>query len=148
MKVKESLKTYELRKVNSDFKAYKLSNAESAEQFCRQFFGEDIEIFESFFVGLLDIRLHTVGWVKLSQGGTAGTVVDMKLLAKYAVGSLSHAVILCHNHPSGNLNPSQADKTLTSRAIKALDLLDIKIVDHIILTKESSFSFAENGILY
>jgi DNA repair protein RadC len=138
---------YELRKVQSDFPCIKVSTTMDSANFIRRFYGDDIEIFESFFILLLNRANMTVGYAKISQGGTAGTVVDLKIIAKYAVDSLAHSVIMAHNHPSGNIYPSPQDISLTEKANKALDLLDIDVVDHIILTKESYYSFAENGKL-
>ena len=89
----------------------------------------------------------TTGFAKISQGGTAGTVVDIKIIAKYAVDSLSPKVIICHNHPSGNKQPSDADLNTTRRIKDALLLLDIKLIDHIIITENDFYSFADNGNL-
>ena len=89
----------------------------------------------------------TTGFAKISQGGTAGTVVDIKIIAKYAVDSLSTSVIICHNHPSGNKQPSDADLNITRKIKDALLLLDIKLIDHIIITENDFFSFADNGNL-
>ena len=96
---------------------------------------------------LLNRANNTTGFAKISQGGTAGTVVDIKIIAKYAVDSLSSSVIICHNHPSGNKQPSDADLNITRKIKDALLLLDIKLVDHIIITENDFFSFADNGNL-
>lgn len=102
------------------------------------------------FLLLLNNSNNTLGYVKISQGGITGTVVDIRIIAKYAIESLATAVILCHNHPSGNLKPSEADKILTTKVYKGLELLDIKVLDHIILVPDSEeyFSFADEGLMY
>jgi DNA repair protein RadC len=122
------------------------SSAQSAD-YLRQFWGDDMEIFESFFLLLLSQSNQTIGYVKISQGGVAGTVVDVSIVAKYAIETLSRAVVLCHNHPSGNTNPSEADIELTAKIKSGLKLFDIQVVDHVILTADSYYSFADNGIL-
>jgi len=95
----------------------------------------------------LDRANNTAGFAKISQGGTAGTVVDIKIIAKYAVESLSSSVIICHNHPSGNITPSEADINITKKIKDALLLFDIKLTDHIILSENNYYSFADNGDL-
>jgi DNA repair protein RadC len=143
----ETTPLFELKKVQTEFPSVKISSSEDSEKFIRQFYGDDLEIFESFFILLLNRANKTVGYAKISQGGITGTVVDVKLIAKYCVESLASSVILAHNHPSGNLTPSDADKKMTERTVKALELLDVKVLDHIILTQDESFSFADNFIL-
>lgn len=149
MKTYEStIKNFSLKKEKTDFPKVKITTSGTAADFLRQFYGDDMEIFESFFLLLLNRQNITEGYVKISQGGTAGTVVDIKLIAKYAIESLANAVILCHNHPSGTLSPSNADKEITHKIVKGLKLLDIQVLDHVILTSEGFYSFADEGLLY
>jgi DNA repair protein RadC len=129
------------------FEAVKIANSRMSADFIRQFYLDDLEIFESFFIVLLNRQNMTIGWAKISQGGVAGTVVDPIVVAKYAVDTLSSSVILAHNHPSGNLNPSQADKDLTKRITKGLELFGIRVLDHIILTKDSYLSMQDEGLM-
>ena len=129
------------------FEVVKIVNSQSCAEFARQFYTDDIEIFESFFLALLDRQNQTIGWAKISQGGVAGTVVDPIIVAKYAIDTLSSSVILVHNHPSGNLNPSLADKEITKKIKGTLELFNVQVLDHIILTKDSFYSFADNGLL-
>ena len=86
-------------------------------------------------------------YAKISQGGTSATVVDPKIIAKYAVDDLCSSVILVHNHPSGNKEPSQPDKDLTKKIKTGLRMFDIGVLDHIITTKDSYTSFADEEIL-
>lgn len=123
------------------------SSKESAD-FFRQFYKDDIEIYESFYLLLLNRSNMIDACIKISQGGIVGTVVDVKLIAKYALDSLSSAVILCHNHPSGKLQPSTADKKITNTVINALELFDIEVLDHIILTKNEYYSFRDEGLIF
>jgi len=107
--------------------------------------GAEIEVKEYFFVILLNQANQVVGYNKLSEGGISGTVADIRLCFALALKSLACAMILVHNHPSGGLKPSEADKQLTKKFCEAGELLDIKVLDHIILTQASYCSFADDG---
>ena len=136
-----------IKKNKSDFVSVKISTSKNAVDCMRQFFGDDLEIYESFFMLLLNRANKTVAYVKISQGGCVGTVVDTMLIAKYAIDSLAQSVILCHNHPSGNTEPSDADKHITDKIKQTLSLFECKVIDHIILTADSFYSFADEGLL-
>ena len=84
---------------------------------------------------------------KLSQGGTSETTFDMKILLKYAVNDLASGIVLCHNHPSGNLRPSQADDQLTRRVSQAVKMLDIRLFDHLIIAENRYYSYSDEGKL-
>ena len=146
-KYKSNCENLKIVATKSDFPKVKISQSRDAYEFIKNFYETDIEIYESFYLLLLNRANTTTGYVKISQGGTAGTVADVKIIAKYAVDSLSSAVILAHNHPSGNLKPSEADIQLTKKVREALRLFDIDVLDHIILTSENGYySFADEGI--
>lgn len=83
----------------------------------------------------------------VSRGGTASTLVDVKLVMKSAIDKLSSSLIFVHNHPSGNLNPSPADDKLTKQLQRAAELLDIRVLDHIIITSQGYYSYNDNGRL-
>ena len=85
--------------------------------------------------------------IKVSQGGTSATVVDVKLVMRSALQQLASAVILCHNHPSNNLNPSQADDRVTEKIKSAASLFDISVLDHIIVGEDGYFSYLDEGRL-
>jgi len=106
-----------------------------------------IELQEEFKCLLLDRDNKVLGIYSLSKGGTAGTVVDVKLLMVAALKSKAHAIILAHNHPSGNLKPSTQDRNLTKKIIDACKFLDITLLDHIILSNHSYYSFSDDGVL-
>lgn len=144
---KSKLDRISLVREKTEIPRVKIQSSRDAAEYCRNFFGSDIDLYESFFMILLNQANNTTGFVKISQGGIAATVVDVRILAKYAIESLSTSVILCHNHPSGNKTPSSADTAITNKAIKALDLFDIKVLDHIILTESDYLSFGDEGIL-
>jgi DNA repair protein RadC len=140
-------KKFDLKATDSEFTKVKITSSESAEKFIRQFYGDDLEIFESFFILLLNRANETIGYAKISQGGIVGTVVDKKILLKYVVESLASGIILAHNHPSGNTNPSQADLNITKDLQQLCNLVDSEVLDHVILTADSFYSFADNGKL-
>ena len=141
----KTISLYELKKVQTNFPKEKITSSDKASEFIKQFYNEDIEIFESSFILLLNNANNTIGYAKISQGGITDTVVDVRLIAKYAVESLCAGVILAHNHPSGNLKPSQADINITEKTKTALSLLDIDLLDHLILTSDSFYSLSDNG---
>ena len=120
-----------------------IKSSEEAEVYIRHFWKDDIQIFESFFILLLNRANQPIAWAKVSQGGVAGTVVDIKIICKYAIDVLASSVICAHNHPSGTLRPSDADHTLTKTLKKALDTLGIQLLDHLILTKTDYYSMAD-----
>ena len=141
------LNNISLVSTKSPFNSTKIKSAMDAVNCIRQFYGSDLGLFESFFLLLLNRANKTIGYVKISQGGVAGTVVDPKIVAKYAIDSLASSVILCHNHPSGECTPSQADQQITLKIVNGLKLFDIETLDHIILTEDSYLSFKDEGYM-
>lgn len=103
-----------------------------------------LESVENFYVILLRRNNTIIKREKISFGGTAGTVVDVKVIAQLALTYKANSVILCHNHPSGNVNPSQSDIQLTKKVKDGLQLLDITVLDHIIISNNKSYSLADN----
>jgi DNA repair protein RadC len=99
---------------------------------------------EEFWILLLARNRKVIARVKISEGGVAGTVVDTKIIFKHAIENLASYIVLCHNHPSGNLQPSTADIQITKNLKNAAILLDIDIVDHIIIGNNKYYSFADN----
>jgi len=103
---------------------------------------------ESFKIVLLNNSNKVKGIYQLSQGGITGTLVDIRILFAVILKSLSVGVILAHNHPSGKLKPSEADKQLTTKIKEASNFFDINILDHLIIVPNGAYySFADNGIL-
>jgi DNA repair protein RadC len=112
---------------------YELSNAK-------------IDLKEYFFIILLNRRNKVISYYKLSEGGISGTIADIRLAFSTALKCVSTAMILVHNHPSGQLKPSDADEKLTKQFIDAGKILDILILDHIIVTSNNGYySFADEG---
>lgn len=125
----------------------KIFSSWSAADIIRDAIGDNIEYKELFYVVLVNNSNHFLGISKISEGTQTGTLVDCKMIFQNALLAHANAIILAHNHPSGKLKPSQADKNLTNKVKKAGQYLDIKVLDHIIVTKDGYFSFADEGIL-
>lgn len=102
---------------------------------------------EEFWVLYLNQANRLLGKFQLSKGGISQTVVDLRLLFKRAIEWNATAIILAHNHPSGNLTPSASDKNVTQKIKKAAALLDIRLLDHIIIAAEKYLSFADKELL-
>lgn len=103
-----------------------------------------IQLQEEFKVLLLNRNNQVLGIYSLSKGGVSGTVVDSKLLFSVALKANASGIILSHNHPSGNIKPSEADKAITNKIKEASKLLDIELLDHLVITKDSYYSFADH----
>lgn len=109
---------------------------------------DTIGLYETFKVVLLNNSNKVKGICQLSSGGISGTMVDLRVLFATVLKSLSVAIIVVHNHPSGKLNPSESDKRLTEKIKKAAELLDVKLLDHLILVPSGEYySFADECIL-
>lgn len=102
---------------------------------------------EEFWILLLNRSNKIITKHRISQGGITGTVIDVRLIMKKSIDSLATSVILCHNHPSGNLKPSQADIEITNKMSEAGKILDIPVLDHVIVTDNAYFSFADESIM-
>ncbi len=102
---------------------------------------------EEFWVILLNRANKIIKCQRVSSGGVSGTVADPKIIFKIALDELSSSIILVHNHPSGNLKPSQADLSLTKKLKEAGKVLEIPVLDHIIFTDEKYFSFADENMM-
>jgi DNA repair protein RadC len=102
---------------------------------------------EEFWVLFLNNSNKILTKQQLSKGGFTGTLVDIRLIFKKALEVAATALILCHNHPSGKIKPSLSDKKLTKKIIDAGIVMDIKVLDHLIITEKLYFSFADEGII-
>lgn len=102
---------------------------------------------EEFWILFLNRSNKVISKMKLSQGGVSGTVTDVRMIMKHAVECLASGIIVCHNHPSGNLNPSESDSKITQKIKEAGNLMDIQLLDHLIISDKEYYSFADNGIL-
>lgn len=100
---------------------------------------------EQFWIILLNRSHEVIAKRKISEGGVSGTVVDAKVVFKIAVELLASSMILIHNHPSGNLQPSRADKILTDKLVQAGNVMNVNVLDHLIVSEKGYYSFADEG---
>jgi len=107
----------------------------------------DIDYVESFKLVMINRASRLIGVSKISVGSVGGTVADPKKIFQTALKANASAVILCHNHPSGNTKPSKSDHSLTAKCVEAGKFMDLPVMDHIIVTRYSYFSFADDGLL-
>lgn len=108
---------------------------------------DKMELLEQFKILLLNRANRVIGIYEVSSGGMSGTVADPKLIFSTALKTCASSIILSHNHPSGNLKPSQADIALTNKIKTAGNFLDIAVLDHVIMTSEGYYSFADEGLI-
>jgi DNA repair protein RadC len=147
LELKENAVEYKLNAVKHNFKKARITSPKDAADYARQFYLDDIVIYESSFILLLNQANETVGFAKISQGGVTGTVVDIKLILKYAIDNLASGIIFIHNHPTGNLRPSQNDIRTSNKLKSACELIDVKLIDSITISDEGYYSMADEGII-
>jgi DNA repair protein RadC len=102
---------------------------------------------EEFWILFLNRANKVQGRMKISQGGVSGTVTDVRIVMKKAIETLASGLVICHNHPSGNNSPSDADIRITQKIKEAGALMDIQLLDHLIICGKNYYSFADNGAL-
>lgn len=120
-------------------------DAYSVLRFCYD--DSKIDYVETFIVLLMNRANLVLGWCKISQGGISGTVVDKRIIFQAALMSNATGIIISHNHPSGNIKPSDADINITKEIKEAGKLMEIPLLDHIIVTSESFYSFADEELI-
>ncbi len=101
--------------------------------------------YEEFWALFLNRANMITDKIKISQGGISGTVTDVRIILKQALEKMASGIILCHNHPSGNLKPSESDEAITQKLKEAGKLMDINVLDHIIIGENGYYSFADDG---
>lgn len=123
-----------------------LSTPVSCEKYLRTLWDKDtIDLREEFVVVCLNASLEVLGWVKLHTGGLDHASVDSRLVFGVALQTASAAIVVAHNHPTGNLSPSDADRITTRRLRNGAEVLGIRFLDHVIVNRDGYFSFAEAG---
>ena len=126
----------------------KVSSSQEAYELFLQYWDDSISHIESMKVMLLNRASRVLGIANLSTGGTNGCLLDLKIVFQYAIKANASSIILAHNHPSGNLKPSEADISITRKVNDAANLLDIKLLDHLILSPEDKYySLSDEGDL-
>jgi DNA repair protein RadC len=106
-----------------------------------------IDYFEQFKILFLNHSFKVLGLYEMSSGGITGTIVDLRMIFSAALKANATNIMIAHNHPSGNTKPSEADKHMTAKIRQAGELLDIKLLDHLIITSETYYSFTDEGAL-
>jgi DNA repair protein RadC len=130
------------------FSTDKISSAKDAEQILRLIYDKDeIDLQEQSVVLYLNRANKVIGYYRHSKGGVSQTVMDTRLILAAAIKGLASGIILCHNHPSGSLLPSEADISITASISRAAKDMDIRLLDHIILTSDGYYSFEVQGML-
>ncbi|MEC4094990.1 JAB domain-containing protein [Myroides odoratimimus] len=136
---KSKVKASERPKIESSYSAFEIALKAWDEN--------KIELLEQFKVLMLSNNNKVLGVLEISSGGITGTVVDLRLIFAALLKAKATAFIIVHNHPSGKLNPSEADKQITAKIKQASQILDIALLDHLIITPESYYSFADKGVI-
>lgn len=136
---KSKVKASQRPQISSSDKAYQIA--------LKAWDNNKIELLEQFKVLILSNSNKVLGVLEISSGGITGTVVDLRIIFSALLKAHATAFILLHNHPSGNLTPSEADKQITRKIKEASKILDISLLDHLIITSEGYYSFADQGAL-
>jgi DNA repair protein RadC len=136
---RSKVKASERPQIHKSTEAYRL--------LLQQWNPDKLELQEQFKIMLLNRNCRVLGIYELSTGGVSGTVADPKLIFAAALKAGASSLIVCHNHPSGNLHPSRQDEEMTGKLKQAGQFLDINLMDHLIITGEGYYSFADEGLL-
>lgn len=127
---------------------FKIDSSKKASEIIRTIFNQDTFLWrEEFFLICLNNSNEVIGYYKLSEGGITGTVVDVRMLFNIALKLSCTGILICHNHPSGKLIPSDADINITNKIKTGCGVFDISLVDHLIITKDGYYSFNDEGRL-
>lgn len=125
-----------------------IRHSKDAYELLKQSWDENkIDLLEQFKIILLNRSNKVLGIYEVSQGGITGTVADPRLIVAAALKANAVSLMLAHNHPSGSVKPSRQDEELTSKIREGAKFLDIQVLDHLVITAESYFSFADKGLL-
>lgn len=124
------------------------SSSDANDLFIKCWNKDTIEHVEEFKLLLLNRSNTVLGIMDVSKGGISGTVTDVRIILQAAIKANASGIIVCHNHPSGNLNPSESDNKITNKIKDACNLMDIQLLDHLIIIPDANYySFADNGPL-
>lgn len=134
-------------KTKEDVSNVKIGGSRDVNDYIRSVYPVSINIREAMVVLYLNNANRTLGYGIASIGGLTGTLVDVRLVLRDALLTQATGLILIHNHPSGTLKPSQSDINITKKVKKAAELMDIKLLDHLILTEDNFYSFADEGMM-
>lgn len=144
------MKVCEIKVSYSNLNTQKLKIKESKDVFTlalNHWNIDTIEMQEEVKVLLLNRCNNVIGIYELSRGGITASLIDIKLVLAVALKAIASSIIVIHNHPSGNLNPSNADKEITRKLKEACKVVELELLDHLIITKKDYFSFANEGLV-
>jgi DNA repair protein RadC len=144
--VTEVMLTYRSKIRPSDRKRISCSR-DAYDSFKENWNDDTLEYFEEFKILLMNRSNAVLGLMSVSKGGISGTVTDVRIIMQGALKSNASGIIVCHNHPSGNLNPSESDTKITQKIKEAGNIMDIQLLDHLIITADEYYSFADSGML-
>lgn len=147
IQLKEKEVEYKLKATRQDFNRAQIRSSKDAADYARQFYFDDLMIYESVFIIMTNRRNNTCGYAKISQGGISGTVVDIRLILKYAIDNLASGIIMVHNHPSGNMKASPQDISISKKLKEAARYMDISFLDSIIISEDAHYSLADEGVI-
>jgi DNA repair protein RadC len=133
------------RKLEDVMKQRKISSSQTVFDYFQPLMGDLHH--EEFHVMFLNRANFIIDSMRISTGGTTGTVMDVKLIIRHALDRLAQGIIIAHNHPSGNKLPSGSDTSITNKIKDAATLMDISLLDHVIVTENDYFSFTDNGLI-
>ena len=150
LSLREAIVSYRKTDTLPDYMTFEtfIHDAKTSIKILRPHYGVNIDLREVFMVLMLNRRNKVLCVHLASIGGVSGTVADPKIIFQAAILCGASGMILSHNHPSGNNEPSESDKQLTKRFSEGGKLLDIAVLDHVILTEEDFYSFADNGVIF
>ena len=125
---------------------YEIRDSKSCETYLRKIWNQDtIELREEFIVLCLNNAHEVLGWINVASGGLSATTVDPRIIFGVALLTVSAAIVVAHNHPSGTVNPSPQDTTVTQQLRAAGKVLGITLLDHLIVSRDNYYSFADSG---
>lgn len=147
---KQKINEITIGKKRTDIPKVKIESSRDTNQYIRNMFSDELGLYEKVVVLYLNRANNVTDFQVLSSGGINGTVVDIRLLFATALKTASNSIILCHNHPSGNLTPSEADKKITRKIKQVAEFHTIEFLDHLIVGEDETkyYSFADEGNLY
>jgi DNA repair protein RadC len=144
MELTEIFLSYKNKNLNSE----QLINSDEVYKFILNYWDDNtLDAQENVKMILMNAGNQVIGVYDMSKGGITSTVVDIRLVLSVALKCLATNIILVHNHPTGNTNPSQADKELTKKFQSACKFLEINFLDHLIIARSNYFSFCDNGLM-
>jgi DNA repair protein RadC len=135
-------------KVKASARSQIKSSKDAFDIFMEHWDFDSIEHVEEFKLMLLTRSNKVLGIASISKGGISGTVTDVRIILQYAIKANASGIIICHNHPSGNLQPSESDLAITRKVKDSVVLMDIQLLDHLIIIPEGRYySMADEGII-